>query len=850
MTDGIAGSRHDSNLSFARWGLTQPDNPSFAGRIDGTDASETIEGTPFDDTIDGGGGDDVLIGRGGNDILFGGSGDDRFIGGEGWDQYAGGEGIDTIDYSAEPGRVAVNLSTTMLYASFAPFYARELGQDTALDGYGNREIFSDIENVISGEGSDLVNGSDGANRIETGGGDDRVLAMGGNDIVFAGAGSDRVEGGAGDDTIDGGDGRDFLYGNAGNDVIDGGADGDLIEGGTGNDRLNGGAGDDQVRGDDGNDVLSGGDGADILRGGNGVDSFDGGANGDGNGSFGPWGDRVSFYELRATQGAVADLRTGIISNDGFGNAESMVGIESIGGATAHADTFYGNDGVNLLWGARGDKLYGFGGNDRLDLDAAGTVDGGDGIDLLALNSDGGFLIPDSDGDGLAEFEDAPAAGWSVDLAAGTLRDGYGRADTVTGIENLRGGALGDTLAGDGGDNELDGDGGNDVLRLHDGGDDIAFGGDGNDILFFGAALTAADRLDGGSGTDTLVLQGNYPGLTLAASSLAGIEGLSLQSGTITRWGQAGTSSYDYNLTLANANVAAGGQFRVNAQSLTVGEDLVFNGAAESDGRFLVYAGFGVDTLTGGAGNDIFFFEAGRLGSADRISGGAGNDAVVISGSPSGTALLSVTIAAGTLSSIEALSFNGRFATDPTAAPSYDLVIENGNIAPGGRLIVNGSSLEGTQHLNVDASQVADGRVWLFGGASGETLTGGLGDDLIYGAGGSDALRGGGGADIFQYRSASDSPVGAQDRIHDFQHGTDRIDLSLIDANPHMAGDQPFTYYEGGNFSGAAGELRAGLNIETGRWNVWGDVDGDGNADFLIEVFVEAGQPLTASDFLL
>jgi hypothetical protein len=37
------------------------------------------------------------------------------------------------------------------------------------------------------------------------------------------------------------------------------------------------------------------------------------------------------------------------------------------------------------------------------------------------------------------------------------------------------------------------------------------GGAGNDLFTMGAALTAADRFDGGAGNDTLVLNGDYSG---------------------------------------------------------------------------------------------------------------------------------------------------------------------------------------------------------------------------------------------------------------------------------------------------------------------------------------------------
>src|SRR4029078_13212533 len=113
---------------------------------------------------------------------------------------------------------------------------------------------------------------------------------------------------------------------------------------------------------------------DLMRGNSGVDYFDGGAD-DGDG-FNGIGDRVGFYEQRATQGVVADLRTGVISNDGYGNVETMVNIESLGAGTAFADTFYGNEGRNYLFGDRGDSLYGFGGDDVFQLaSATATLDG-------------------------------------------------------------------------------------------------------------------------------------------------------------------------------------------------------------------------------------------------------------------------------------------------------------------------------------------------------------------------------------------------------------------------------------------------------------------------------------------
>ena len=203
-------------------------------------------------------------------------------------------------------------------------------------------------------------------------------------------------------TISGTSGNDFLSGGSGNDDIDGLEGNDVLNGGGGDDIVDGGEGDDLVRGNNGDDQLLGGAGNDNLRGGAGVDSFDGGSNTEEDNLTSAYGDRISFYEPAATSGVIADLRTGIISNDGFGNVETMVNIESLGADTAFVDHFYGDDGRNAFLANRGDYLYGFGGNDSFfTTSAAAMVDGGSGVDELTLASDGGWLTPDSDGDGLA-----------------------------------------------------------------------------------------------------------------------------------------------------------------------------------------------------------------------------------------------------------------------------------------------------------------------------------------------------------------------------------------------------------------------------------------------------------------
>ncbi len=135
---------------------------------------------------------------------------------------------------------------------------------------------------------------------------------------------------------------------------------------------------------------------------------------------------------------------------------------------------------------------------------------------------------------------------------------------------------------------------------------------------------------------------------------------------------------------------------------------------------------------------------------------------------------------------------------------------------------------------------------LFGHGGNDRLTGGAGDDVLIGGAGRDALIGGKGADVFKFTSSVETAVGGQrDAIRDFEQGTDRIDLSGIDAVAGTPGDQGFNFVGSGAL-GHAGDLRvytAGANTI-----VAADVNGDHRADF--QILLRGIHTLTASDFIL
>jgi lysophospholipase L1-like esterase len=133
---------------------------------------------------------------------------------------------------------------------------------------------------------------------------------------------------------------------------------------------------------------------------------------------------------------------------------------------------------------------------------------------------------------------------------------------------------------------------------------------------------------------------------------------------------------------------------------------------------------------------------------------------------------------------------------------------------------------------VDSLSGGDGGDALYGSGGNDTLKGGSGNDLLIGGTGRDILRGDSGNDRFDFNSIRESGAtsGARDVILDFRHG-DKVDLSSIDARTQASGNQSFRIVS--DFTGSAGQLT--WDKSGSGFLVSGDVNGDGNADFSIQV---------------
>ncbi len=142
---------------------------------------------------------------------------------------------------------------------------------------------------------------------------------------------------------------------------------------------------------------------------------------------------------------------------------------------------------------------------------------------------------------------------------------------------------------------------------------------------------------------------------------------------------------------------------------------------------------------------------------------------------------------------------------------------------------------------------------IFGGAGRDSLNGGAGNDIIVGGAGADLLTGGSGQDVFRYTSLGDAPRATgilaalnRETILDFNasngNNHDLIDLSAIDANSNVAGNQAFSFVGSSAFTGVAGQLRYSKGL------LQADVNGDGIAD--LEIFIASTPPLDRTDFVL
>jgi len=294
---------------------------------------------------------------------------------------------------------------------------------------------------------------------------------------------------------------------------------------------------------------------------------------------------------------------------------------------------------------------------------------------------------------------------------------------------------------------------------------------------------------------------------------------------------------------------------------------------------------GIDTLdtSGFATTQLIDLQAGSLSS---IGG------VTFDTAPSYEQVLANRAAAGITTLLPLATYNANMAAlaaNPTVGRltdnfgiAYGVTIENAIGGSGADTMLGnevGNVLTGNAGNDTISGLAGDDT--LNGGLGDDSLSGGVGSDKLNGGDGVDTLTGGDGVDFFAGGLGNDIFIGeinattvsskagniSLDVILDFAKG-DVLNLSGIDANTGVAGDQAFTLVDSanpknageisirhfGNMNAAENALGMELDGVDGASPfggpvsvVFGNVDG-GAADFAI-VYVDS-PPLTVSDFIM
>jgi Ca2+-binding RTX toxin-like protein len=710
--------------------------------------------------------------------------------------------------------------------------------------------------IIGTEGDDFRDGTASADTILGLGGNDTLNGLGGADSIDGGSGDDLLDGGAANDTLLGGDGSDTLIGGAGNDSLNPGNSFwfDDIRPGSGNDTINLSSqtdsfaflyyGDfDDYYGAGATGIvanLSGGGGADTIVkfGGTNTDTIIGldvalyndfgfGLYGTGRrdtfnltnmNGFNPFGayfeitpgggvdsyvingaawGRINFDEGAnfnpAPQGLIINLATGVIANDGFGNAETIT--YQNGGYIQRIRATSNNDSVT---GTSNDEVFDLlGGND--------TLNAGGGFDRLRY--DQGIVW-----DLVVDF---------VDVGAGTATgwiDWRGDVSTFshsfTGVEYIDGSINADVINGSGGNETLRGRGGNDTINGN-GGNDTILGDDGGDWLDGGAG---DDYINPGSDSGNFeedVILGSTGNDTIDYSSVFS----NFQTLAYANIGNGISFSFDRDTNSATVNKGASGTDTI--------QDLI-NPLDNGDG-FQIYGTEFSDTFNINNPNGNFPLEVRGGRGADNYILGAGKQNALLSlsgdeevGPTTQGAVVNLTLATGQIvndgfGNTETISGPGYFSwidgtifadnfTGGGGDDRFQTFGGNNTINGGGGfdemryannayLSVNANLATGTATFTIDQGagpQVFTDSLTSIEAVDGtrngnDTITGSDGDNFLRGRGGNDSLVGGAGDDTLQGDQGNDTLRGGDGR--DDLRGGDGNDL--LDASGGSAATQGF-----------------------------------------------------------
>jgi Ca2+-binding RTX toxin-like protein len=537
------------------------------------------------------------------------------------------------------------------------------------------------------------------------------------------------------------------------------------------------------------------------------------------------------------------------NNDTFGNTGTIGGLISLG------------NGANKLTNSGLIDGSVTGGFEKDTVVNSGTIDGGVFLsgDVNSLTNSGkifGVITAGADVDTVTNSGTITGDGvnHTIDLDSGDSK--FTNSGTVTGLvvgKNAYQGSSGkDTFTNSGViDGAVDLSSGENVFTNSGTITKSVSFSAGNDTFTNSGKIVGAVTLSSGENIAKNSGKGDIGSITAGAghdtlTNAAKIGTVDLSSGNniVTN---SGTIS---DLTLGSGNDKVTNTGSIGIVVLGAGDD-TYNGSSKID---VVFDGAGGDNIKLGAGDD-FYVGLGGGGIAtdktDVIDGGVGIDTYEAQGTSN-----NIFVNLDTVDHNE-FGFAAIWKSRASGADvNFDMITGFENVETGD----GNDTIYGSAAANVISG--GDGDDKIAGYAGNDTIKGENNDDVIVGGLGADQLYGGTGNDDFVYTSIKDSGVTktTRDVIRDFTAG-DQIDLSAIDANTKLDGNQAFDYLNdnvgGGNsqnnagvlFNKVAGELRTVWNAD--GYMLEGDVNGDGKADFSIQIYNPAHTlAMTSADFIL
>ena len=675
---------------------------------------------------------------------------------------------------------------------------------------------------------------------------------------------------------------EHLMGGAGNDTLIGGAVSDSIEGGSGADSMKGGGGDDTLDGGSGVNTVSfdgnradydiafqggaswlvthrnaGIDGVDLLRNVQtlqfadqslvlddysntqdaGVVSATFGQVITGSANFNGDYDWFQF-----DFGKLGIGRTLSVTLDGGGQGQKFCIVDVDGNTlyfknTQNVDVTWVYAGqANVLipdrWGPNSEGGQFVGGKGWVQVYA----DGAQAVGTIYTLNVARYLEGTSSADGLSTgglYEEVNGLGGNDTLTGGSTLDRLIGGD---GNDSLIGNAGEDYLAGGAGNDTLLGGDGNDTLIAGTGTDSLD-GGAGNDTLDIqGKSATPTDVLDGGAGTDTLKISSNA---ALGGLTIRNIEILQGDGGILSATPQAlgalgfiAASNVTFRL---DPNLANGGSLDAsgltgivnlrgtNQSDLLIGnpdDNIIYLNSNENTG-----AGYGVDTVVGGGGNDTVVLNPNAFRSswaqffssvdipnrtyqlAGSVDGGEGNDRLELNFANVhyanhawggefnwDTGGWKLDLSRLTLTGVETLAILGDVQS-LTDYPS-EVFITTAQIATLGATsglpsvgIIGGGAVDlaKLQSLGITNWRIGDTAAYtITGTAAVDSLTTGGGADLINAGAGDDTIASGAGVDTINAGEGNDLILIADKSVIldsiDGGAGTDTLRISGADVD--------------------------------------------------------------------